>query len=87
MMRMLLRSRSGNLCLAVVGGIYAFSALAVLVYFVTEQWVVAASLADRILQFALVVAAACGVWFVVTALENLGRRHQSGTSKPASIHR
>ena len=87
MMRMLLRSRSGSLCLAVIGGIYAFSALAVLVYFIAEQELVSASMIDRVLQFALVAAAACGVWFVVIGLANLGWRHHSGTSKPASIHR
>jgi hypothetical protein len=31
---------------------------------------------DRLMQFALVVAGACGVWFLVNALENLGFRTQ-----------
>lgn len=87
MMRMLLRSRSGNFCLALIGGIYAFSALAILGLFVAEQWLASASFVDRVLQFALIASAACGVWFVVIALENLGWRHHNGTSKPASIHR
>ncbi|HYH07707.1 MAG TPA: hypothetical protein VEK11_11690 [Thermoanaerobaculia bacterium] len=73
--------------LTVVGGLYAFSALAVLGYFVADQWLVSASMFDRMLQFALLLSAACGVWFVVIGLENLGWRHHSGTSKPASVHR
>jgi hypothetical protein len=87
MMRMLLRSRSGSLCLAVTGGVYALSALGVLVYFMAEQWLASASLIDRVLPFALIGAAACGVWFVVIGLENLGWRHHNGPSKASSIQR
>ncbi|HEX2061420.1 MAG TPA: hypothetical protein VHK90_11820 [Thermoanaerobaculia bacterium] len=87
-MRLLLRSRSANLLLAVTGGIYALSAIAVLVWFVMDLAAARASTLDRLLQFALLVAAACGIWFIVIGLENLGIRfHSRGTSKPASIQR
>ena len=73
--------------LAVIGGVYVLSALATLAFFVADQWFVPASFVDRALQFALVLAAACGVWFIAIGAENLGWRHHNGTSKPASIHR
>jgi hypothetical protein len=83
--RVLVRSRSGNLILAFVGGVYALSSVAVLAWFVMDVWQ-AARIADVMLQVALVASAACGVWFVSIALANL--RHRAGeTSKPASIHR
>lgn len=71
MWRVFVRSRSGNVVLAVVGALYALLAIAVLTWFVADVGRVAALL-DRALQFALLLAAACGVWFVVNALENLG---------------
>jgi uncharacterized membrane protein len=83
--RVLVRSRSGNLILAFVGGVYALSAIAVLAWFVIDVWQ-AAVIADVILQVALVASAACGVWFVSIALANLRQRTRD-TSKPASIHR
>jgi hypothetical protein len=83
--RVLVRSRSGNLILAFVGGVYALSSVAVLAWFVMDVWQ-AARIADVALQAALVASAACGVWFISIALANL--RHRAGeTSKPASIHR
>jgi len=85
--RVLVRSRSGNLILAFVGGMYALSAIAVLGWFVVDVWQ-AVRVADFLLQVALVASAACGVWFVSIALTNLRTRHGAGeTSKPASIHR
>ena len=85
--RVLVRSRSGNLILAFVGGVYALSAVAVLAWFVVDVWQ-AARIADFVLQVALVASAACGVWFISIALANLRMRHRAGdTSKPASIHR
>ena len=72
-MRLPVRSRSGNVVLAVVGSIYAVSALSILIWFVSEVWG-AARMSDRVLQFALVAAAACGFWIVTHALRNLGLR-------------
>lgn len=82
--RVLVRSRSGNFVLAFVGAVYAFSALAVLAWFVMDVWHTTET-TDLILQAALFAAAACGVWFVAIALDNL--RHRAGASKPASIQR
>ena len=78
---MVIRSRSGNVVLAALGVTYAISALVVLVWFVMDSWSAAAIL-DRALQLCLAASAACGIWFIVTALGNLGvsgptfRRHQ-----------
>jgi hypothetical protein len=74
-MRLPVRSRSGNVVLAVVGSLYAVSALSMLVWFVLEVWG-AANTFDRVLQFALAAAAACGLWIALSALGNLGLRHQ-----------
>ena len=74
-MRLPVRSRSGNIVLAVVGSIYAVSALSMLAWFVFEVWS-AAKMSDRVLQLALAGAAACGIWLVFSALKNLGLRHQ-----------
>ena len=75
MMRLPVRSRSGNMMLAILGGIYAVSAVIVLAFFVIDGWS-AHDKVDFILQMALLVAAACGVWAIVNALENLGLRHR-----------
>ena len=64
-------SRSGNVVIATLGGVYAVSAFAMLVWFVIDVWR-AAGFVDRALQFCLVASAACGVWLLVIALENLG---------------
>jgi hypothetical protein len=82
-MRLPVRSRSGNIVLAVVGSIYAVSALSILVWFVLEVWS-AARMSDRVLQFALVAAAACGFWIAAHALENLGLRHEQ---RPWQTHK
>ena len=79
MVRLPVRSRSGNLMLAVLGGIYAVSAVVVLAFFVIDGWS-ALDTIDLILQMALLVAAACSVWAIVHALENLGLRHQTQRS-------
>lgn len=83
-MRVLVRSRGGNCILAFLGALYALSAMAVLVWFVVDVWH-ATTVADVLLQLALLASAACGVWFVSIALDNL--RHPAGVSKPASIQR
>jgi zinc transporter ZupT len=88
-MRLPVRSRSGNIVLAFVGSLYAVSALAILVWFVFEVWK-AADPSDLVLQFALAAAAACGLWIVLRALQNLGRAgalYRSGASYDASIQR
>lgn len=74
MVRLPVRSRSGNVMLAVLGGIYALGAVVVLALFVIDAWSALAAI-DLLLQMALIVAAACGIWFIVIALENLGLRH------------
>lgn len=79
MWRVLIRSRNGNLILAVVGAIYALSAVAVLAWFVADVWQ-AAAFADLLLQVALVGATVTGIWFVSNALRNLGERRHRGTS-------
>jgi len=79
MMRLPVRSRSGNMMLAVLGGIYAVSAVIVLAVFVIDGWSTHDTV-DLILQMALVIAAGCGVWFIVNARENLGLRQQTQRS-------
>lgn len=74
MVRLLVRSRSGNLVLAVLGFVYTVSAAAVLAWFVVDVWRAAVTV-DRLMQFALIGAGACGAWFVLNALENLGLRN------------
>ena len=71
MARVIVRSRSGNVLLAVVGAIYSLGAIAALVAFASDVWN-AAAIPDRALALGLILAAAGGVWFLVTALENLG---------------
>ncbi|HYC62768.1 MAG TPA: hypothetical protein VEK79_24720 [Thermoanaerobaculia bacterium] len=61
--------------LAVLGGIYAVSAVVVLAYFVLDAWS-ALNTTDLVLQMALLIVAASGLWFLVNALTNLGWRHQ-----------
>ena len=73
MARVIVRSRSGNVVLAVLGALYAFSALAVLTLLAFEVWN-AAAITDSALLLGLIVAAGCGVWFLETSLENLGVR-------------
>ncbi len=74
-MRLPVRSRSGNVVLAIVGGIYALSALSILLWFIFEVWS-AATMFDRALQFALAVAVGSGLWIALSALENLGLRRR-----------
>ena len=85
-MRVLVRSRNGNVVLAAVGALYALAAAGVLVWFVIDVWQ-AATLTDVMLQVALLASAACGVWFMSNALENLRNDQRSDRSKPASIQR
>ncbi len=71
MARVFVRSRSGNLVLAGLGALYSVGAIAALVAFAVDVWN-AAAITDRALQLGLIAAAACGVWFLLTGLENLG---------------
>lgn len=71
MMRLPVQSRRWNMALAILGSIYAVSAIALLAWLVIDVWG-AESLSDRALQIALLGSAASGIWFVVKALQNLG---------------
>jgi hypothetical protein len=73
MLRIPVQSRKGNLALIILGTIYSLGALTVLVRFLVEVHNAAGRL-DRLMQLSLVVAASCGIWFVVNALQNLGIR-------------
>ena len=93
MRRAFVRSRNGNLVLAAVGAVYTVASLAVLLWFIADVWG-AASLTDRALQLALVACGLCGLWFLQSALENLGvrfrdrdRHRSAAVSNAASIHR
>ena len=94
MLRVLIRSRIGNIVLAVTGVAYAIASLALLVLLVIDVWN-SATFSDGLVQLALVTAAACGVWLALNARENLEarpqrseRRHSlGGASNPASAHR
>jgi hypothetical protein len=70
-MRLPVRSRSGNIVLAIMGSIYAVSALSILAWFVLESWR-AADMSDRLLQLALAGAVASGTWLALRAMKNLG---------------
>ena len=70
-MRVRLQSRVGNVVIAVLGVIYAISASSLLVFYLIDTWG-AAGLIDRVLQLALVGAAAAGVLFVAIGAQNLG---------------
>lgn len=92
MRRVSVRSRTGNLVLAVVGAVYTVASLAVLVWFIVDVWQ-AAGIVDRVLQLALVAAGLCGIWFLRTGLANLGvqvgraSQRAAAVSNPASIQR
>jgi hypothetical protein len=84
MARVVLRSRCGNVVLAILGAIYAVGAVVALVAFAVDVWN-AAAIIDRALQLGLIAAAACGVWFLLTGLENLGVHFGKGL--PHFTHR
>lgn len=72
-MAVLLRSRIGNVALAAIGLVYTVSALVILCWYVAGTWHAAGTI-DRLLQAALLVSFACGVWFIDIATRNLGLR-------------
>lgn len=71
MARVILRSRSGNVVLAVLGALYTVAAMAALIALAGEVWNVL-RLSDLALHAMLIAAAAFGVWLLLTGLENLG---------------
>jgi hypothetical protein len=71
MMKVPIRSRNGNVFLAIVGAIYVLAALVPLVSLLREAWQ-SQALVDTALLFFLTAAAAGGVWFIAVGLNNLG---------------
>lgn len=71
MLRLPVRSRRWNRVLAIVGAVYAVSAIVLLAWFIIDVWK-AASIADRLLQLALLMSALCGAWMYANARANLG---------------
>ncbi len=66
-----IRSRPGNVALALVGLVYLLCALGTLFFFVVTSWS-DASLVDRVLQLALAGAAFAGAIFLHIGARNLG---------------
>jgi hypothetical protein len=75
MMRLLVRSRRWNWVLAILGAVYAVSAIVLLVWYVIDVWD-AVGMGDRVMQAALLGSAIYGIWIFVNALANLGLRSQ-----------
>lgn len=80
MLRFFVRSRIGNVVLAVVGAIYAIAALSILGWYVMKTWTAADSV-DQLLQFALLAAGGCALWLLLNSLENLGVRRNAGARR------
>ena len=70
MLRVPIRSRSGNTLLAVAGAIYVLGALLALAKVVRDA-VAFAALLDRAVLVVLVAAAAGGIWFIAVGMTNL----------------
>jgi len=68
-----IRSRSGNMALALAGMLYFLAALVTLSFFVITSWA-GASIVDRVLQLALIASAFAGAFFLHVASQNLGMR-------------
>ena len=91
MLRVLVQSRVGNVVLAAIGLLYAVASIAVLVWLVIDVWQ-ASTMFDHLIQLALLGSAACGVWFLVNARENLQSSDRADHSasrgrNPASVQR
>ncbi len=67
MQRVVIRSRIGNMSLALLGVTFTIASSVLLVYYIISNWG-ANSLVDRALQLMLLVGAVIGVLFV-----NIGR--------------
>jgi hypothetical protein len=74
-MRLQVRSRRWNWVLAILGSMYAVSAILLLVWYVIDVWE-AEALSDRVMQIALLGSAIYGLWILFNALANLGVRGQ-----------
>jgi len=85
MSRVHVRSRSGNVVLAVVGAVYAIGALATLIVLAVDVWN-AVGLRELAMHVALIGAVTCGLWFFFSGLENLGV-HVFGKGLPHFLHR
>jgi hypothetical protein len=89
MTRIILRSRRGNVVLAVLGAIYTVTAIAALVALAMDVWN-ALGFSDLVLHVGLIAAAACGIWLLQTGLENLGVHFGRGlphfTHRPSGSH-
>ena len=78
--RIEIRSRSGNVALAVVDAIYLVCAITTLMFYLVSSWGTT-GLLDALLLLTLAGAALAGVFFMATAAGNLGvdlrarRRH------------
>lgn len=86
MNRVSIRSRLGNVVLAIAGTIYALAAVGLFVFYLVTTWVTA-HLLDRMLQMMLVAAAVAGVYFIVIAAPRLGMRiagHLRDTHAPVA---
>ena len=70
-MTMVIRSRTGNVVLALLGAIYAVAGVVTLALYAIEGWN-GAGVIDRLFQFSLAGAACGGVWFLTIGLNNLG---------------
>lgn len=73
MLRVLVRSRIGNLVLLTFGVLYTVGGFVVVALLMIEVWQ-GATVVDRILQVALLLATMCGVWLLSIAMQNLGIR-------------
>lgn len=78
--RIEIRSRSGNVVLAVIGAIYFVCGIGTLLFYLVTSWG-AAAMIDHLLQLTLAGSALAGAFFLATAAGNLGvgvkprRRH------------
>ncbi len=70
-----IRSRRGNIVLAVLGVAFTVASVALLAYYLATAWD-ASSLTDRALKLMLLIAAVMGALFVSISRDNL--RHQRG---------
>jgi hypothetical protein len=85
MARVLVRSRSGNVVLAVLGAVYTVAALVASFALARDVWN-ATGVKELALQMVLIGSAACGLWFLVSGLENLGL-HVMPKGLPHFLHR
>ena len=68
-----IRSRLGNLALAVLGAAYMAAGISIFIYYVNLARD-GASLFDRVLQLGLLGASMASAWLLIVALQNLRMR-------------